>query len=205
MAAAVVAAGVTLAACSSGGSGPSAAARTPTRPTTGSSTTTSTTPAPTSTTLAGPARCRSTALAPAVEGTSVAAGTIEVTVTLRSTAGAPCSLVGYPGLQLLGPGGAPLPTSVVRGGTFAFASMAPTSVLVAPGSSAAFNIGYTDVPVGGETTCPQSTSVLVTPPNAYGHVTLATRLAPCDHGRMVVSPVFLTTGPEAATMAPTLG
>jgi hypothetical protein len=94
---------------------------------------------------------------------------------------------------------------VVRGGTLGFVSMAPAAVVVAPGASVAFNIGFTDVPVGGETSCAQSASLLVTPPNAYGHVTLASRLAPCDHGRMAVSPVFLTTGPDAVTMAPTLG
>lgn len=142
---------------------------------------------------------------PAVEGTSAAAGTIEVTVTLRSRASGPCSLVGYPGLQLIGSGGSPLPTDVVRGGTIAFASMAPARVVVAPGASVAFNIGYTDVPVGGETSCAQAQSLLVTPPNAYGHVTLASQLAPCDHGKMVVSPVFLATGPDAVTMAPKLG
>ncbi|MDA8274929.1 MAG: DUF4232 domain-containing protein [Actinomycetota bacterium] len=197
-----------LAACSSG-SPKRVAARstTPSTSVASSTTTTSSTAPPTSpsTTASGPSRCRSTALVPAVGGTSAAAGTIEVTVTLRSTAAGPCTLVGYPGLQLLGPGGVPLPTDVVRGGTLGFVSMAPATVVVAPGASVAFNIGFTDVPVGGETSCAQSASLLVTPPNAYGHVTLASRLAPCDHGRMAVSPVFLTTGPDAVSMAPKLG
>jgi len=162
-------------------------------------------PSTTSTTTSGPVRCRSAALVPAIEGTSAAAGTVEVTVTLRSTASGACTLVGYPGLQLLGAGGAPLPTTVVRGGTFSFTSMAPSTVVLTSGVSVAFNIGYTDVPVGGETTCAPATSLFVTPPNAYGHDVVSSRVAPCDHGRMVVSPVFLTTGSEAVTMAPAAG
>ncbi len=51
-----------------------------------------------------------------VAGSSGAAGTIETTVALKSTAPTPCVLGGYPGLQLLTSSGASLPTKVVRTG-----------------------------------------------------------------------------------------
>ena len=80
---------------------------------------------------------------------------------------------------------------MVRKGNYSFTSMAPTTVIVAPGQSAYFNIGYSDVPVGIETVCPTSASLEVTPPNAYDHLVMAAALAPCGGGTMAVSPVFL--------------
>ena len=50
--------------------------------------------------------------------------------------------------------GGTLPTTVVRKGSYSFTSMAPTTVTLAPGQSAYFNIGYSDVPVGVETSLP---------------------------------------------------
>jgi hypothetical protein len=108
---------------------------------------------------------------------------------------------GYPGLLLLGSAGAALPTNVVRKGTYGFTAMAPTTVLLPPGGTAYFNIGYSDVPVGGETTCPNSASLEITPPNAYDHLVLAATLAPCGGGTVVVSPVFLA-GSDSQTTAP---
>jgi hypothetical protein len=140
-----------------------------------------------------------------VTGSSGAAGTIETTVALTSTAAAPCLLGGYPGLQMLAASGASLPTTVVRKGTYSFTSMAPATVTLARGQAAFFNIGYSDVPVGSETTCPTSTSLEVTPPGAEDHLTLAAALAPCGGGTMVVSPVFLATGSNSQTTAPPSG
>jgi len=91
---------------------------------------------------------------------------------------------------------------VVRGGTYSFTTLAPTTVTLAPGQSVYFNIGYSDVPVGGETSCPSSGSLEVTPPNAYDHLVLTANLSPCGGGTMVVSPVFSATGPGAQTTAP---
>ena len=106
------------------------------------------------------------ALTGSVVGSNGAAGTIETTVALKSTAGTTCILGGYPGLLLLSSTGAALPTTVVRKGTYTFTSMAPATVTLAPGQSTYFNIGYSDVPVGSETNCPTSASLEVTPPNA---------------------------------------
>jgi hypothetical protein len=202
--AAVLLAGTVLSACSSSPS---------TSSTTGgpASTTTSTTPgaasttsssAPTTSTVAGPARCASSALSGSVVGSSGAAGTIETTVALKSTASAPCTLGGYPGMQMLSASGSALPTVVVRKGSYPFTAMAAATVTVGPGQSAYFNIGYSDVPVGNETTCPTSASVQVTPPNAFDHLVMTAAFAPCGGGTLVVSPVFLSTGANSQTTAP---
>jgi len=199
----LAAAGMVLAACSSSSSSPptTAASTTSSGPTTTSRPATSTT-AGSPTTSAGTARCATAALQGSTVGSSGAAGTIETTIALTSTASAPCILGGYPGLQLLGASGSALPTRVIRGGSYSFTAIAPTAVTLSPGQSVYFNIGYSDVPAGSETSCPTSTSLEVTPPNAYDHLVLTAGLAPCGGGTLVVSPVFSATGPGAQTTAP---
>ncbi len=199
----LIGAGAVLGACSSS---PSTSSTTSSPPTsaapastggTGSTTTTGVVP----TTSAGPARCKTAKLVGSVVGGNGAAGTIETTFALKSTAATTCVLGGYPGLQLLSATGAPLPTKVVRGGSESFLSMAPTTVTVAPGGSVEFNVGYSDVPVGNETSCPSSKSIEITPPNAYDHLVTAATLAPCGGGTVGVSPVFSPTGPGSQTAA----
>jgi hypothetical protein len=103
---------------------------------------------------------------------------------------------------MLGSNGANLPTNVVRKGNYSFTSMAPTTVTLSAGQSAYFNLGYSDVPSGSETSCPTSASLEITPPNAYDHLTIPAQLAPCSSGTITVSPVFLATGANAQTTAP---
>ena len=191
--------GAALGACSSGSSSSSTTAG-PTS-SSGIPSTSSTTPAP-STTSTGPTRCATAGLVGSIVGSSGAAGTIETTVGLRSTATTPCILGGYPGLQMLGPGGATLPTNVVRKGNYSFTSMAPTTVTLSSGQSAYFNIGYSDVPVGNETSCPTSASLEVTPPNATDQLVITATLSPCGGGTLVVSPVFLAAGSNSQSTAP---
>lgn len=199
--AAVVLLGVLAAACSSSPSTPS------TTTTSASSTSTVPTPAstsstiPPSTTTAGTTRCATSTLIASVVGGSGAAGTIETTLGLKSTGGAPCVLGGYPGLQLLSSSGTSLPTKVIRGGHYSFTSMAPTTVTLTTGQSVYFNIGYSDVPVDNETSCPTSSSLEVTPPNSYTHLVVKASLAPCGGGTLVVSPVF-AAGTNTQTTAP---
>lgn len=159
----------------------------------------------TTTVAAGPVRCATSELTGSVSGTSGAAGTIQATVALKSTATTPCILGGYPGLQMLAASGGALPTTVVRKGSYSFTSMSLTTVTLAPGQSAYFNLGYSDVPVGSETSCPTSASVQVTPPNAVDHLVLTAAFAPCGGGTLVVSPVFLATGANSQTTAPPVG
>lgn len=205
---AAVAGGALLVACSSTTSAPpttrgsSSGGRSTTTAAPASSTTTTPPGSTTTTGAAGPVRCATAALTGSVVGSSGAAGTIETTVALKSTGTAPCSLAGYPGLQMLSASGSSLPTLVVRKGSYSFTSMAPTGVLVAPGQSAYFNIGYSDVPVGNESSCPTSASIEVTPPNAFDHLVMTAALAPCGGGTLVVSPVFQLTAANSQTTAP---
>jgi Protein of unknown function (DUF4232) len=155
--------------------------------------------------VAGPARCANANLSASISGSSAAAGTIEATVALKSTSATACVLGGYPGLQLVSAANANLPTTVVRKGNYSFTAMAPTTVTLTNGQSAYFNIGYSDVPVGTETSCPTSASLEVTPPNALDHLVIPASLAPCGGGTLVVSPVFSATGANTQTTAPPIG
>jgi hypothetical protein len=207
----ILTAGALLGACSSnsrsttpGGSASSGGSSTTARTSPGSTPGT-TSPGSTTSAATGPARCAATALTAVVSGSSGAAGTIETTVALTSTSASPCVLDGYPGLLLQTASGSALPTAVVRKGSYSFTAMASTTVTLTHGESAYFNIGYSDVPVGTETTCPTSASVQVTPPNAVDHLVMAAALAPCGGGTLVVSPVFLSTGSNSQTTAPPAG
>ena len=203
--AAVLVGGSALSACSSNNSSSSTTTKGPSTtaaPTTTRASTTTVPGASTTTTAAGPARCATTALTGSVVGSSGAAGTIESTVALKYTGSATCTLSGYPGLQMLAGSGATLPTVVVRKGTYPFTAVAPSTVTLATGQSAYFNIGYSDVPTGSETSCPTSASVQVTPPNAFDHLVMTAAFGPCNGGTLVVSPVFLSTGANSQTTAP---
>jgi hypothetical protein len=125
-----------------------------------------------------------------------------MTFALRSSSSTPCILSGYPGLLLLAAGGSALPTKVIRKGSYSFTAMAPTTVTLTSGQSADFNLGYSDVPVGNETSCPAATSMEITPPNATDHLIVTASLAPCGGGTVVVSPVFATGGANSQTTAP---
>jgi Protein of unknown function (DUF4232) len=200
--------GVGLSACSSGpnSSSPTTKATTTTTRGGGSGTGSTSTTAPSTTTTAfGPPQCATTSLSAGISGSSGAAGTIETTIALKSTAAQPCVLSGYPGLGLLASNGSSLPSNVVRKGSYSFTAMAPTTVTLTPGESAYFNVGYSDVPVGSETSCPTSASLEVTPPNSVVHLTFSAALAPCGGGTLVVSPVFLATSAGSQTTAPPAG
>ncbi len=193
--------GALVGACSSGSSS-STTTGAPTS-TSGTPSTSSTTSASaSSTTSAGAVRCATARLVGSIVGSNGAAGTIETTVAMRSTAATPCILGGYPGLQMLASGGGSLPTTVIRKGSYGFTSMAPATVTLSSGQSAYFNVGYSDVPVGTETSCPTSASFEVTPPNALDHLVIAATLAPCGNGTLVVSPVFVASGSNSQSTAP---
>ncbi len=201
---AILLGGAVLSACSSGSSTPptTGGAASTSRPTTTAAAPSTSSGATTTSGAAGPVRCATTALSGSVAGSSGAAGTGETTVALKNTASAPCTLGGFPGLQMVSASGSLLPTNVVRTGNYPFTAMPATTVTLAPGQSAYFNIGFSDVPVGNETSCPVSQTLQVTPPNALDHLVLAAALGPCGGGTLVVSPVFLSTGANSQTTAP---
>jgi hypothetical protein len=191
--------GALLGACSSGSSSSSSPATSAPATTATSAPATSTTRAtsPATTAPGGPTQCPTPKLTASVYGSSGAAGTIETTIALTSSATASCTLGGYPGLQMLDSSGAALPTTVVRKGSYPFTAMPPTVVTVAPGQAVYFNMGYSDVPSGSETSCPTSATLAVTPPNSYTSTPVSAQLAPCDNGSITVSPVFAGTANAA--------
>jgi hypothetical protein len=112
---------------------------------------------------------------------------------MTNTSPSSCSLFGYPGMQLYDSTGSAIPTMVVRGGVnFATpAANAPAAkVTLAPNQSAQFTLHYSDVPVGNESSCPNSSTARVTPPNDMTSATVALSIAPCSGGTVHVSPVY---------------
>jgi hypothetical protein len=191
----VVAGALVLGGCSSGKqAAPSTSAPSTT---TTSSLATTTTPT-TTTTVPG---CTGANYTVKLLGTEGAAGTNEVTLGLGNTASATCTLFGYPGVQLLGPG-TDIATDEVEGGAESFTDFARTNVSVGPGATAYFNIGYSDVTTGTESSCPTATALQVIPPNTTTRLTVSGRFTVCNAGTVDVSPVFGAGSPETETTAP---
>jgi len=109
---------------------------------------------------------------------------------------------GYPGAQLLDASGTELPTHVVSGGNLQFTNFAPAPVVLAAGATAYFNLAYSDVPTGTETSCPSAAQIEVFPPHAVDHDVVTTHIVVCAAGTLTVSPVFSSSSPESQTTAP---
>ena len=189
---------MTAAACSSPSpNGPSTS--------TSAASTPSTLPPTSSTSAAaggGLVHCQPTDLAGALLGSQGAAGTIEVTIALRNATAAGCALEGYPGMALVDGAGGMLPTHTVPGGTSSFDDFPKSPVTIGPGQSAYFNVGYSDVPAGGEASCPTSAALWVTPPDDVTHLVIPAQLTACDGGTLTTSPVFSQGSPQTQTTAP---
>jgi hypothetical protein len=195
---------------SSSTSGPATTVTTTSPASTGSSTSTpggtgptTTVPTGSTTTSTLPGNyCGVPDLRAAIEGTEGAAGTIEVTFSFTNTSPSTCVLDGYPGAFLLGSRGAPLPTIVKPGGNLSFLDIQPSTVDIAAGASAYFNLGYSDVVADGEMSCPTSSSIEITPPHDTQQLTLAASIEACDGGLLSISPVFGADSPATSTTAP---
>ncbi len=111
---------------------------------------------------------------------------------------------GYPDVQLLDSTGASMATAVSRGGGLDFENVAASNVTLSSGQSAYFNLGYSDVTVGAETSCPAAAQVGITPPGSTSSAVVAVPdLDACGGGAVHVSPVFASTNAAAtATTAP---
>jgi hypothetical protein len=127
--------------------------------------------------------------------TAAAAGHIVLTYGLLNVSGAPCTLFGYPGVQMTDASGKQLHTQVSHSGSYTFVAETPAPVSLSPQAEASFYAGYSDVPTGGETSCPQSAELEITLPNDPGKITLADQIAPCKNGSVTVSPVHAGTAP----------
>jgi hypothetical protein len=195
----VVLGALVLSACSSNGNGSTSSTGATTS--TGSSASTSIPSTTTSSTAAGTA-CAARDLLSSVVGSQGAAGTFELTFALRNSSTSPCPMDGYPSAQLLDSSGTELPTHVVSGGNLQFTNFAPAALQLAPGATAYFNLAYSDVPSGTETTCPTAAQIEITPPHAVDHDVVAVQIMACSAGTLTVSPVFAAGSPESQTTAP---
>lgn len=136
--------------------------------------------------------------------TGVAAGSTGIVFTFQNTSDATCTLYGYPGMLMLDSHGKPMPTSVIRGHGSAFVDVPPSLVTLPPNGFASFAISYANVPLGNQsyqTACPESSRLLVTPPNDYHQLGIGATISPCEGVIHVSSVVAGTGGPSAPTVA----
>jgi Protein of unknown function (DUF4232) len=134
-------------------------------------------------------RCHTAGLSLAVNGSEGAAGTIFVTFRFTNNLGVSCTFFGFVGAQMLDSQNNPVPTQVIRGGDMLTNLPGPATVTVPAGGAADFTLSWSDVPVGGETTCPQATQLAVIPPNEFSPLIVPVTLAPCNFGTVHVSAV----------------
>jgi Protein of unknown function (DUF4232) len=93
---------------------------------------------------------------------------------------------------MLAANGTALPTTVQRGDGFFGYSRRPAAVVLAPGASARFSLGWSsnNEHGGSAATCPRAYRLEVTPPNDYSTLAISVSqyFAPCD-GKLTASPV----------------
>ena len=77
--------------------------------------------------------------------------------------------MGYPGCTLLDADGTELPTHVVRGGSSIHRLRPRTGGARPRRHGAYFNLAYSDVTTGTETSCPTAARSEITPPHAVDH------------------------------------
>ncbi|HUY21070.1 MAG TPA: DUF4232 domain-containing protein [Acidimicrobiales bacterium] len=193
-----------LSACSSGhtaapGNG---GATTTAGPTTSTSATSAGSSTTTTTGVLGGVACAASSLVTTVVGSQGAAGTFELTFGMRNSTTSSCPMNGFPGAQLLDSSGTQLVTRVVRAGNYQFTNISPTPVVLDPGATAYFNLAYSDVTTGTETSCPTAAQIDVTPPNAVDHDVVRVQMMVCNGGTVTVSPVFAAGSAASQTTAP---
>jgi Protein of unknown function (DUF4232) len=104
-------------------------------------------------------------------GSSGALGTIHGAWVFTNSSDTACTLNGYPDLQLYGPKGRPIPTTVVQD-----LSPAPAAVTLAPGASGTFFSRYNDV---GPGPCQTSGVIQIAAPNADAPHFIPAQLQAC--------------------------
>ena len=130
----------------------------------------------------GVQRCTVADLSVSVGRGNAAAGTVGRPFIFTNHSPSACALYGYPGMLMLAANGTVLPTNVVR----APGPMQPVTLV--PGGAASFLARWHDQ-TGYTTPCPSSSSVEITPPNAYNHLVLKVSMQACPNGTINVTPV----------------
>ena len=133
--------------------------------------------------------CRGQALAGRLASSDGAAGHIHLVVALRNIGAAECTLDGFPTVGLVAEDGSALPVRATHDGDLAFPARMPSTVVLAPGEVASFDLGFSHVPAGGQTSCPAAQSLAVTAPGDRHPVPVQVAADPCDGGHLAVSPL----------------
>jgi hypothetical protein len=94
---------------------------------------------------------------------------------LSNTSGRTCYLYGHPGMDILDAKGQSLHAKVVWNGP------RPALVRLAPGGKASFAAEWADPGVYPQG-CPTGSSIEITPPNAYRHLTMSFAMPRCPDG-----------------------
>jgi Protein of unknown function (DUF4232) len=136
---------------------------------------------------AAPARCHTRDLAGHVEGRGAGAGQRYANLGLTNKTSTPCTIYGYPGLQLVDAHGTALPTRVQRD-----TAVTPRQLLVKPRQTVWALLHWTVVPADDEATnhcAPDPASLRVIPPDETTQLTVAFDYgAVCQHGELIVDP-----------------
>ena len=172
----VVALALVAAACSSSPHPSANSKSTTTNPTTTSTSATTPTTGGSTTTTAPSNRCHVSQLIVGLDQSApggAAAGSVGYTYVFTNKSSTLCTLEAYPGLQMLDGAGNAIPTHVSRGTGATTVPPEPVNLVsLAPGGKAWFALGFADQTGFGSAQCPRSTSLEVTPPNAFGHLTI---------------------------------
>jgi hypothetical protein len=134
-------------------------------------------------------RCHTAGLGLAVKGVDAGAGNLVGTFDFMNELDVSCTFFGYPGAQLRDAADNPLPTSVVRAGGPFMNDPPPATVVVPAHQAAQFLVHWEQVPVGGETNCPVSASLAVTPPDEYVPLIVRIAIRACGGGRLDIRAV----------------
>ncbi|MGH2461531.1 MAG: DUF4232 domain-containing protein [Chloroflexota bacterium] len=134
-------------------------------------------------------QCHTAGLSLRSSGVEAGAGNFVGTFVFTNDLSVPCTFFGFVGAQRLDSQNNPLPTRVVRGGTYVSNLPGPSVVTVPAGGTATFKMHWEDVPVGNETTCVTSSQLAVTPPNEFVPLIVPIQITACGGGELDVSAV----------------
>jgi hypothetical protein len=108
--------------------------------------------------------CQNVQLLIRAQNSQGAAGTIAVIYRIHNLTGQPCTLFGYPGVQLLDRHFLSLPTRVHRGG-YPVSAIQPRLVHITPHGNAYFTLVYSDVPVNNQPCEATASYLMIWAPN----------------------------------------
>jgi hypothetical protein len=135
-------------------------------------------------------RCHTAGLSPVLGMVDAGAGNFVGTFRLVNNLDVDCTFFGFPGALLLNESGDPLPTTVVRNGGYFLNSPPPATVDGPPHSAGLFRIHWEQVPIGNETTCPESSAIAITPPDEFVPLQLKVQIHACGQGHLDISAVL---------------